>query len=280
MKTIARRTAVLGLLFASIAAGTAFAEESPSAPDSPAARDARWRDLEKAVFDGRTATPDRKIVALEAPIRAEDASLVPMTITLSGGDRIKELYLIIDDNPAPVAAHFVFGPAGDPQGLPHNVKMRVRVNSYTNVHAVAVLQDGRLVEDVKFVKASGGCSAPMGASDEEASKGIGEMRLKFSGAVIPGVPVEAVLMVRHPNFNGMQMNQLTRMYTPARFIDRITFKDGDALVFDLEASLSLATNPVLSFNFIPQPTGPTTVDVHDSDGGHWRQDFAHPSATN
>jgi sulfur-oxidizing protein SoxY len=273
MKTMNRRIAVLGLLFASLAAGTPAMAENP---DSPAAREARWRDLEKAVFDGRTATPDSKIIALEAPIRAEDASLVPMTITLGGGDRIKELYLIIDDNPAPVAAHFIFGPAGDP----HNVKMRVRVNSYTNVHAVAVLQDGHLVEDVKFVKASGGCSAPMGESDEEATRGMGEMRLKFSGAVIPGVPSEATLMVKHPNFNGMQMNQVTRMTTPARFIDRITVKDGDALVFDLEASLSLATNPVLSFNVIPQPTGPVTVEVHDSDGGHWRQDFAHPSATN
>ena len=57
-------------------------------------------------------------------------------------------------------------------------------------------------------------------------------------------------------------------------------KDGAALVFDLEASLSLATNPVLSFNFVPQPAGPVTVEVHDTDGGHWRQDFAHPSATN
>jgi len=273
MKMIPRRTAVLGLLFASIVAGTpAFADD----PDSPAARDARWRDLEKSVFDGRTATPDRKIVALEAPIRAEDAALVPMTITLGGGERIKELYLIIDDNPAPVAAHFIFGPASDP----HFVKLRVRVNSYTNVHSVAVLADGRLVEDVKFVKASGGCSAPMSESDEEATKGMGEMRLKFSGVVAPGAPAEATLMVKHPNFNGMQMNQVTRMTTPARFIDRITVKDGAALVFDLEASLSLATNPVLSFNFLPQLAGPVTVEVHDTDGGHWRQDFVPPSATN
>lgn len=261
---------IAALLFASFAAAPALAES----PDSPAARENRWRYLEKSVFDGQTATPDSKIVALEAPIRAEDASLVPMTITLS--DRIKELYLIIDDNPAPVAAHFIFGPAGDP----HNVKLRVRVNSYTNVHAVAALQDGRLVEDVKFVKASGGCSAPMGESDEEATKGMGEMRLKFSGAVTPGVPTDATLMVKHPNFNGMQMNQMTRMTTPARFIDRITVKDGGALVFDLEASLSLATNPVLSFNFMPQPAGPVTVEIHDTDGGHWRQDFAYPSAIN
>jgi sulfur-oxidizing protein SoxY len=273
MKMIPRRTAVLSLLLVSLLIGTpAFADD----PDSPAARDARWRDLEKAVFDGRTATPDSKIVALEAPIRAEDASLVPMTITLGGDERIKELYLIIDDNPAPVAAHFTFGPASDP----HFVKLRARVNSYTNVHAVAVLPDGRLVEDVKFVKASGGCSAPMSESDQEATKGMGEMRLKFSGVVAPGAPAEATLMVKHPNFNGMQMNQVTRMTTPARFIDRITVKDGGALVFDLEASLSLATNPVLSFNFVPQTAGSVTVEVHDTDGGHWRRDFVRPSATN
>jgi sulfur-oxidizing protein SoxY len=70
------------------------------------------------------------------------------------------------------------------------------------------------------------------------------------------------------------------MTTPARFIDRITVKDGGALVFDLEASLSLATNPVLSFNVVPQTAGSVTVEVHDTDGGHWRQDFVRPSATN
>lgn len=280
MKRIARRTAILGLLTASLAAGTpALAENPDNSPDSPAARDARWRDLEKAVFDGRTATPDNSIVALEAPTRAEDASLVPMTITLSGGERVKQLYLIIDDNPAPLAAHFTFGPAGDLQGS-RVVKLRVRVNSYTNVHAVALLQDGRLVEDVKFVKASGGCSAPMDQSAEEAARGMGEMRLKFAGAVTLGVPAEAVLMVRHPNFNGMQMNQATRLTTPARFIDKITFKAGDALVFDLEASLSLATNPVLTFTFIPQSRGPAIAEVHDTDGGHWRQEFAIFRATN
>src|SRR5271157_5113308 len=100
MTRIARRTAILGLLAASLAAATpALAENPDNSPDSPAARDARWRELEKAVFGGRTATPDSRIVALEAPTRAEDASLVPMTITLSG-DAIKQLYLIIDDNPA------------------------------------------------------------------------------------------------------------------------------------------------------------------------------------
>jgi sulfur-oxidizing protein SoxY len=199
-----------------------------------------------------------------------------MTVTLDHPDQVKELYLVIDDNPSPVAAHFTFGPAADP----HVVKLRVRVNSYTDVHAVAVMKDGALVEDVKFVKASGGCSAPMGASDEEAMRGMGEMRLKFAGAATPGVPVEAKLMVRHPNFNGMQMNQETRMYTPARFIDRIAVREGDQLVFDLSTGISLATDPVLSFGMIPQKGGRASVEAHDSENGSWRQDFDLPATIN
>jgi len=64
------------------------------------------------------------------------------------------------------------------------VKLRVRVNSYTNVHAVAVLQDGRLVEDAKFVKASAAVRAD-GRKRRRGDKGMGEMRLKFPGAAIP-----------------------------------------------------------------------------------------------
>ena len=158
--------------------------------------------------------------------------------------------------------------------------MRVRVNTYTNVHAVAVLKDGSLVEDMKFVKASGGCSAPMGTSDEEAMKGMGEMRLKFAAAATPGVPSEVKLMVRHPNFNGMQMNQVTQLYTPARFIDRIEVRDGDQLVFDLATGISLATDPVLSFGLIPQKDGKVTVQAHDSANGSWRQAFDAPITTN
>ncbi len=262
------------LLLACLAgAAPALAE---SGPDSPSARDARWRDLEKAVFAGRTAAPANGLVTLDAPTRAEDAALVPMTITLKDGAKVKALYLIIDDNPSPVAAHFTFGPAADP----HVTKLRVRVNSYTNVHAVAELPDGALVEDVKFVKASGGCSAPMGEGDDEAMSGMGEMRLKFSGAATPGVPAEAVLMARHPNFNGMQMNQVTHLYTPARFIDRISVKEGDQLVFDLETGISLSTNPVLTFGFIPEAAAQATVEVHDSENGAWRQVFAIPGTTN
>lgn len=244
--------------------------------DSPAAREARWQDIEQAIFGDRRATPDAAAVQLDAPYRAADASLVPITITLSDKTPVKGLYLVIDDNPSPVAAHYVFGPAADP----HVIRMRVRVNSYTNMHAVTELPDGKLVEAVKFVKAAGGCSAPMGMSNEEAMKGMGEMRFKFAEDVSAGKPAEATLMVRHPNFNGMQMDQVTRYYTPARYIKTITVNDGDRLVFTMNTDISLSANPVINFELIPQPKGPVTVAVDDSKGGHWEQSFPVPLATN
>ncbi len=277
MKANRKMIAACLLLGVSVtAARTPAHAQSPAGDPEQAARESRWQDLEKGLFAGKTAAPAGDLVTLEAPVRAEDAALVPMTVRLARAEDVKELYLVIDDNPSPVAAHFTFGPAADP----HVLKMRVRVNTYTDVHAVAVLKDGSLISDMKFVKASGGCSAPMGASDEEAMKGMGEMRLKFAGAATPGVPSEAKLMVRHPNFNGMQMNQETRMYTPARFIDRVEVKDGDQLVFELSTGISLATDPVLSFGLIPQKDGKVTVTAHDSENGSWRQAFDAPTATN
>ncbi len=212
------------------------------ATDSDEERAARWTEIKKTIFGDRAVEVNDAAVKIDAPVRALDASLVPIGLTLADKDNVKGLYFIIDDNPSPYAAHFTFGPAADPG----EIKMRVRVNNYTNVHAVVETKDGKLVETAKFVKASGGCSAPMGMSDEEAMKGMGDMRMKFSDGQ-GGKPVEATLMVRHPNFSGMQMNQVTRDYTPARYVDKLDVTHGDQLVFHLDGDISIASNPVIPF---------------------------------
>lgn len=244
--------------------------------DEQAERLAHWQDIATLLFGDHPLQKGDGVIALDAPVRADDAALVPMTISITPGNAVKGLYLVIDENPAPVATHFIFGPAADPS----EIKLRVRVNAYTNVHAVAEMQDGRLLETVRFVKASGGCSAPMSMSEEDAKKGMGEMRLKLAGDATPGKPSDAVLMVRHPNFNGMQMNQVSRLYTPARYIQTVTVTDGGAKVFDLEADISLAANPVIGFRFIPQPGATLKVAVTDSDKAHWEKSFPLPVPSN
>lgn len=275
--TGASTTMRAALVAAMLALGIALLGIASSArADEQADRLAHWQDIATLLFGDRALQNGDAVIALDAPGRADDAALVPMTISVRGSVAVKGVYLVIDENPAPVAAHFVFGPAADPS----QIKLRVRVNAYTNVHAVAEMQDGRLLETTRFVKASGGCSAPMDMSEQEAMKGMGEMRLKLAGEVTPGKPAEAVLMVRHPNFNGMQMNQVSRLYTPARYIQSLTVTDGTVKVFDLEADISLAANPVIGFRFIPQAEGELKVAVTDSDKGHWEKSFPVPAPSN
>jgi sulfur-oxidizing protein SoxY len=184
------------------------------------------------------------------------------------------VYLVIDGNPSPLAAHFTFGPKADP----HALKLRVRVDQYTNMHAIAESQDGQLFVATKFVKASGGCSAPAGGDDATALQDLGRMKLRLVGNFAPGKPDQAVLMVRHPNFNGMQMNQITRYYTPPRFIRTIDATYEGSSIFHLDSDISMSTDPVITFGFVPQAKGQMKIVVRDSKDATFDHSFDVPGA--
>jgi sulfur-oxidizing protein SoxY len=261
-------TAVLGGTAPAVSAAAPARTDSPARADSAAhddegdaaARASRWQALQQALFPVRSLHDGTGIVKLDAPPRALDAALVPVGIDLTGVKPVKGVYLVIDGNPSPLAAHFTFGPKADPR----NLKLRVRVDQYTDMHAIAESQDGRLFVATKFVKASGGCSAPAGSDDTAALADIGRMKLHLIGDFAAGKPEQAVLMVRHPNFNGMQMNQITRYYTPPRFIRTIdaTYEGGS--IFHLDSDISMSTDPVITFGFVPQAKGQLKIVVRDS----------------
>jgi sulfur-oxidizing protein SoxY len=237
-------------------------------------RAARWKQLQESIFPHREVLDSGGIITVDAPPRALDAALVPVELHMTGDKPVKAVYLVIDDNPAPMAAHFVFGPKADPRDL----KLRVRVNAYTNIHAIAETQDGQLHAATRFVKAAGGCSAPAGPDDEAALADMGRMKLKLLGDFDAGKPMQAQLMIRHPNFNGMQMNQITRMYTPARFIRSIDATYDGAQVFHLDADISLATDPVITFGFVPKEKGQIKIVAQDSSNTTFDHSFDVPGA--
>src|SRR5260221_10777089 len=86
-------------------------------------RAARWKQLQESLFPHRQVLDSGGIITVDAPPRALDAALVPVELHMTGNTAVKGVYLVIDDNPAPMAAHFVFGPTADPRDL----KLRVRV---------------------------------------------------------------------------------------------------------------------------------------------------------
>jgi len=135
-----------------------------------------WPDLARDIFDGRQLADGVGLIAIDMPNRAEDAAIVPVTlrVTLPADDArsVRTITLVIDQNPAPVAAIFQVG------AKVTMISTRVRIDSYTNVHAVADLSDGNLYVATTFVKASGGCSAPTTKNAEQAGANLGQMRFR------------------------------------------------------------------------------------------------------
>jgi sulfur-oxidizing protein SoxY len=244
---------------------------TPAWADSDQA-DSRWNDLRQAIFGDRAVQEDGDKIHLSTPVRALDAALVPVDVTLTGGYPVKSLYLVIDNNPSPLAAHVTFGPAADTRKL----TLRVRVDQYTKVHAVAETTDGKLYGATTFVKAAGGCSAPARPDDEAALRDVGHMKMRFAGQYSPGKPLQAELLIRHPNFNGMQMNQVTRNYMPAWFARTTDVTFDGKNVFQLESDISLSADPAIGFGFVPDKPGQLTVTVRDSKDMTYTQKFDVP----
>ena len=258
-RTLTRRHALFSLALAVAAAAGRRAHAQAAEDPDP------WPELQRLFFGGKPIVEDPAIVSFEAPARAADAALVPMSFSarLPQGDprRVTKLTLVIDQNPVPLAAAFTFGDkAGDTR-----IATRVRVNSYTDVHVVAELSDGSLHMATRYVKAAGGCSAPMVKSMDEALATLGQMKFRILPPTADA-PNQALIMIRHPNNSGLQMDQLTRLYTPARYIDKLVVYQGDELVFSMEGGISISEDPNFRFTFKPNGAKTFRVEAQDTTG--------------
>jgi len=257
-------------LLAALAVGVAgrrAAAQAP-APEDP------WPSLAAQIFAGRKLRDGSAIVAIDAPYRAEDAALVPLSLRslLAADDQrhIRSITLVIDGNPSPLAAVFSPGPASGMRSL----STRVRIDDYTNVHAVAELSDDQLYTSTRYVKAAGGCSAPAAKLEADAIP-LGTMRFRqfppAEGAE-QGLR-EAQLMIRHPNYTGMQMDQVTRLYVPAHFVTKVHIWQGDDLLLSIEGGISLSENPAFRFDYRPNGAASFRAQIDDSEGKSFKQEW-------
>ncbi len=243
-----------------------------SAEVDEATRAQRWAELSGQIFGDRAIQDGSALLTIDAPDRASDAALVPLKIELAPSIRgdVTGVYLVIDDNPSPLAAHFIFGPASDPS----DVATRVRVDDYTYLHAVAETRDGKLYGVARFIKAAGGCSAPASKDQTLAMSRLGQMKMSLRRDGQADAPVEAHLLVSHPNSSGMQMDQLTRNYIPANFIREVTVTYNGDPVITMESDISISEDPSLTFAFVPRGgSGELKVEAEDSNNRHFESSW-------
>ena len=186
-----------------------------------------WKEWLKEDLYGSKKIVQTKDIIIESPYRAIDSGNVPIVITTKSKDLIK-FTLIIDENPTPCCATFEF------VGLLPYIETNIRVNAYTHLTVVAEDIDGNLYVNRKFIKAAGGCSAtPIVDSDVPKNKiDIIDDKLHFD---------KKKIQFNHPNYSGLQFNQLTRTEIPADYIDSVVVKTSKG-IFSYDGTIGISQN--------------------------------------
>ena len=186
-----------------------------------------WKEWLKENLYGSKKIVQTKDIIIDSPYRAIDSGNVPIVITTKSKDLIK-FTLIIDENPTPCCATFEF------VGLLPYIETNIRVNAYTHLTVVAEDIDGNLYVNRKFIRAAGGCSAtPIVNSDVPRDKiDIIDDKLHFD---------KKKIQFNHPNYSGLQFNQLTRTEIPADYIDFVVVKTSKG-IFSYEGTIGISQN--------------------------------------
>ena len=237
-----------------------------------------WQKVRASLFDNRPIAPaPADMLVLEAPARAIDAAVVPIAIRSrwpqTAALHVRKLYLIIDANPSPVSAIFQFTPDSGRA----DVETRVRVDDYSHVRAIAETSDGKLFMTTRFVKASGGCSAPAGSDAAAALASMGKMSFRVDGDLRGSQPVLAQLTVSHPNHSGLAMDQYTRQFTPPHYVRKIDVSYAGKPVFSAEVDFSMSENPNFRFHLLPRGNGELRATVVDSQERRFEGKLAPPA---
>jgi sulfur-oxidizing protein SoxY len=222
--------------------------------------------------DNEIVESDR-IIELAAPYRAEDPALVPVAVTSKIPQTperyIEKITLFIDKNPEPFVGDFRFTRDSGKADL----AMRVRINAYSHVRAIALLNNGELHMHKVFVKASGGCSAPIAADLEAAMKRIGKMKFRVDQEAAGSEPLLAQLLISHPNITGMQMDQVTRLVKPAHFIEHMNVTFNEKPVLTARTDIAISADPNFRFYFVPTEKGVLKAEITDNQGSTWTSSY-------
>jgi len=225
------------------------------------------KNIRKANFGDREIIEgaEQNLLEVKAPYTAEDATVVPVSIHSKipqSADRyIKKMHVFIDKNPVPLVGIFEF----TPQSGRADLAMRIRVDDFSYVRAIAETNTGELYMAKNFVRAKGACSAPPPASMEDSRKLLGQMKMRTVGELELGKPNLMQLKIRHPNITGLAPLKIgSHVRPPAFFVKNIEVDYNGNLIMKAQLTFSVSMDPAFRFYFVPDKPGVMTVKGVDT----------------
>lgn len=243
-----------------------------------------WDTVKSQLYGERFLLNGDGIIAIDAPYRTYDDARTDLAaqIVAPTGTQLAKITLVLDENPMPVSAVFDLN---TPQPSFY-FDVTLRVNGPTPMHVIAETSDGRVFVSETFVKTSGqgACAAPPGTDPEMALASLGQMSIDLTGTV-PGVEGGKLTSlasrlsrmdvdISHPSHSGMQMDQISLLFIPMRYVETVEIDLDGAGFVDVTGSISLSENPRLGLA-VPQSTRSVDVTMTDTSGtvAHMRKDL-------
>ncbi len=248
--------------------GSAASAEVAPADFREQQSDKVWLEtLKPANFEDRKIIEgaDQNVLEIKAPYTAEDASIVPISVhtkVLQTADHyIKKIHIFVDKNPLPLVGVFELTPHSGKADL----AMRIRVDAFSYVRAIAEMNTGELYMTKSFVRAKGACSAPPPASMDESVKLLGTMKMNTIGDIEFGKPNLMQLKIRHPNITGMAPLRIgSRVMPPPHFVKELEVDFNGEIVMKALLTFGISMDPAFRFYFVPDKAGTMTVKGVDT----------------
>jgi sulfur-oxidizing protein SoxY len=236
---------------------TVLAIASPmlAAGDSEAPANGAWQTLRPQLYGTRQiGEVGDELMSVEAPASTPDPAATPLVVRFGSAltGKVSQVRVIIDNNPSPLVATMDLRP-----GLPvEEIDLRVRIDRFTSVRAIAETPDGHLEMRSTWVNASGGCAAPPAASEGGT---LGQIRFR------PSQDEKALqISIRHPNNSGFQVDPRSGDLIPPHFISHIRLSSGGQTLMQAETGISLSENPTLRIASSAPLSAPIEVEATDA----------------
>lgn len=143
-------SAKVAAMLASVGMLPSLAHAQAGAYNTAAFEAKNMADLMKSL--GASAPMESKDVTVTGPDIAENGAVVPVGAS-TGLSGVKRLLILVEKNPAMMAAMFELTDA-----VEADVSTRVKMGQSSNVYAVAMMSDGKVLFALKEVKVTlGGC---------------------------------------------------------------------------------------------------------------------------
>jgi sulfur-oxidizing protein SoxY len=235
---------------------------------------ASWDMLRGELYAGRDLLPAGDSIAIDSPYRSQNDARTLISARIAGpeGRLIDRVTVILDENPMPVSAVFDLATP-----LPRFFfELTLRFNGPTPLHIVAETTDGQAYMAEAFVKTSGqgACAAPPGTDPEEALATLGDMTIDLAPlaeaagdaatrlTALAGRDGRLDVDVMHPSLSGLQMDQITMLFIPMRYVERLAIELDGRPYAEVTGSITLSENPRISLS---APSGTRDVDVTMTD---------------